>query len=299
MYLFIINPTAGNGQARMLWDETETKLKQLEIPYKALMSHSELATRKFIQDNVQTNSISSIGLIGGDGTVGSVIQAVAGTSISLAILPAGSGNDTARMFQLTSDPDQFVKGLIENKVKTIDLLKVENRYGMTIAGVGVDAVIGRRADRSFYKPILNKVRLGSFAYTIAAIITILTFKPFSSTVSVDGIDFTSNKTWLIAIGNTSSYGGGLIVCPQASSNDSLLNITILHDVGRMTILLRLFPALLKGEPIIQEGVTYMSGKQVHTETNRPVYVVMDGEVVQSTPLDIEVREQALKLIETT
>lgn len=299
MYLFIVNPSAGNGHARTLWDETEKKLQQHEISYKALMSHSEIAARKFIQENLRKQPIASIGVIGGDGTTSSVIQQIAGTSISLAILPAGSGNDTARMFRLTSDPDTFVKGLVKNDITTIDLLKVKKRFGITIAGAGVDAVIGRRVDRSFYKPLLNKLGIGSLAYSIAAIMTVLSFKPFTSTVTVDGIAYPMERTWLTAIGNTSSYGGGLVVCPQATPTDGILNITLLRDTGRLTVLLRLFPALLRGGPIIHKGVFYLTGKHIHIETNRPVSVVMDGEIIQTTPLEIDVCEKALRLIVTT
>lgn len=299
MYLFIINPSAGNGQARMLWDETEKKLKQYKIAYKALMSHSEIAARKFIQENIQTQSVTSIGVVGGDGTVSSVIQQVAGTSISLAILPAGSGNDTARMFRLTSDPGIFVKGLIKNQLTTIDLLKAKERFGITIAGAGIDAVIGRRVDRSIYKPLFNKLGIGSFAYTIAAIMTVLSFKPFTSTVTIDGVAYSMEKTWLAAVGNTTSYGGGLVVCPQALPSDGTLNITLLRDTKRLTVLLRLFPALLRGGPILHKGISYKTGKHIHIETNRPISVVMDGEIIQTTPLEINVCERALKLIATT
>ena len=160
-------------------------------------------------------------------------------------------------------------------------------------------MIGYHANHSFYKLILNKFGFGSFAYTIAAILTLLTFKPFKETVTIDERIYEFNKAWLTAIGNTSSYGGGLTVCPEALPTDGILNITLLHSVGRMTVLLQLFPALLRGLPIAHKGVSYITGKQVIIQTNRPIPVVVDGEIMKTTPIEIEIYKKALKIILTT
>lgn len=299
MYLFIVNPLSGNGHALSLWDEIEKILLHRKIDYNILISDSETATTQFISTQRQSTILKAVTVIGGDGTTGSVIQEIAGTDIPLAILPAGSGNDTAREFQLTAKPDHFIEKLLEHRTTAIDLLKVNDRFGITIAGVGIDATIGQRVNQSFYKPILNKLGIGSFAYTIAAVLTLLTFKPFKSIVTIDGTDYSLDTSWLTACGNTSSYGGGLAVCPEALPTDGILNITMLHDVSRMKVLLQLFPALLKGQPILRNGVTYKVGKEIFIQTNRPVSAIVDGEIVNSTPLRIAIHENALKLILTT
>jgi len=172
----------------------------------------------------------------------------------------------------------------------IDLLNINDRFGITVAGIGLDARIGQRVNHSFYKPILNKLGAGSFAYTIAALIELLSFKPFKSTVTIDDMTYTHDIAWLTACGNTSSYGGGLVVCPEASSTDGIINITMLHDVGRMNVLMRLFPALLRGQPILRQGVTYRTGKEITIETDRPIPAIIDGEVMMSTPLHVAIHE---------
>ncbi len=299
MYVFIVNPDAGKGQAAGLWNETENILQQQNIDYRVLISSSEKAAQSFITAQQQLQKLKAIAVIGGDGTMGSVIQSIAKTSISLAILPAGSGNDTARMFKLTTQPAQFIEQLIAHQTTAIDLLNINGRYGITVAGIGLDAMIGQRVNQSWYKPFLNKLGIGSSAYTIAAILELLSFQAFSSNLTIDGEHYPLKTAWLIACGNTSSYGGGLIVCPQASPTDGLLNLTMLHDVGRVKILLQLFPALLRGKPILRKGVTYIEGKELTIQTNRPIAVIVDGEIVTSTPLVISIQKQALQLVLTT
>ena len=299
MYVFIVNPLAGKGQASLLWDETEKILQQRNIDYRVLISNSETDARDFIIEIQQLHTIKTIAVIGGDGTTGSVIQSIAQTTIALAILPAGSGNDTARMFRLTRQPSRFIDQLIAHQTTTIDLLHVNDRFGISVVGIGIDAVIGQHVNQSWYKPFLNKLGIGSLAYPIAAVLALLFFPPFSSNVTIDGTDYKLETAWLIACGNTSSYGGGLVVCPQALPTDGVFNLTMLHDVGRIKILFRLFPELLRGKPILRKGVTYIEGKKLVIQTNRPVSVIVDGEVVTSTPLCIAIHEQALKLVVTT
>ncbi len=299
MYVFIVNLDSGRGQAARLWNETEDILQQRHIDYHVLISSSERAAQSFIAAQQQLHTLKAIAVIGGDGTMGSVIQSIAKTPIALAILPAGSGNDTARMFKLTTDPAQFIEQLVAHQTTAIDLLHINGRYGITVAGIGLDAMIGKRVNQSWYKPFLNKLGIGSFAYTIAAILELLTFQAFSSNVTIDNEHYPLNAAWLIACGNTASYGGGLVVCPQASPTDGLLNLTMLHDVGRVKILLQLFPALLRAKPILRKGVTYIKGKEIAIQTNRPIAVIVDGEIITSTPLVITIQKQALQLVLTT
>ncbi|WP_438318600.1 diacylglycerol/lipid kinase family protein [Sporosarcina sp. FA9] len=298
MYLFIINPISGNGKALPLWNEIEKKI-QSNIEYKAILSNSEKEARDFIVQQLKTNDIKAIVIIGGDGTVNSVIQEIAGTQVPIAVFPTGSGNDTARMFRLTRNADLFVKKLMENRTTSIDLLKVNGRYGVTVVGIGIDATIGERANKASYKPILNKLKLGSSVYTIAAVFALMTYKTFTSKVVIDEKEFSLQNSWLTAIGNTTSYGGGLVVCPTASPTDGFLNITMVSGVGRLTVLLRSFPALLKGRIILGKGVTYKTGKEITIQTDRPIQVVLDGEVILTTPLHISVQEKALMLVLTT
>lgn len=297
MYLFIINPISGNGKALPLWNDIEKNIPS-NMKYQAILSNSEIEARDFIVQQLKTTEIKAIGIIGGDGTVNSVIQEIAGTHVPIAIFPTGSGNDTARMFTLTRNPDLFVKKLIEHRTTSVDLLKVNGRYGVTVVGVGIDATIGERANNASYKPILNTLKLGSFVYTIAAVFALMSYQTFTSKVIIDEQEFPLRNSWLTAIGNTTSYGGGLVVCPTASPTDGFLNITMVSGVGRLTVLLRSFPALLRGRIIYGKGVTYQTGKVITIQTDRPIQVVLDGEIILTTPLHICVQEKELMLVLT-
>ena len=298
MYLFIINPLSGEGKTLAVWQKIEKLLVEQQISYIALSSTSVIETTEFIAKQLKLTGIKAVAIIGGDGTTSSIIQVLAETNTPVAIFPAGSGNDTARMFRLTDDPNRFVTGLLKGRTTSIDLLNLNGHFGITVAGTGIDSIIGNRVNHSFYKPFLNKLGIGSLSYTIATVISSLSFKPFNGKVTVDGEVYTLNKAWLIACGNTTSYGGGLNICPHALPTDGLLNVTMLHNVGRMNVLFRLFPSLLRGGPVFKKGVTYIEGKVITIESDRPIPAIVDGEIIKSTPLQIKVHEKALHLMLT-
>lgn len=299
MFVFVLNPLSGNGKSLKVWLQLEAKLKVQNIEYKILHSTSEVETATYLQKVKQNNSIRAVAIIGGDGTISSVIQGFANTNIPIAIFPTGSGNDTARMFQLTNNLERFLEGLLAYKIKTIDLLKVNERFGITISGVGIDAMIGHRVNQAFYKPVLSKFHMGSLAYLIAAVSSILSFQSFNGEITIDNEKTTIKNGWLIACGNTASYGGGIKICPQANPTDGILNITLFHKLKRFQAIKRIFPALLGGKEIFNEGVTYNKGTRVTIKTDRALPAIVDGEITTTTPLQITIHKKALHLLLTT
>ena len=297
MYLFIVNSDSGNKCALTSWKEIESLLIEQQIQYEVVISESQQATQKILADKQKL--IKTVGIIGGDGTINSVIQVVAETNIPIAIFPTGSGNDTAKMFQLTDNPQRFVQKMLDGESTVVDLIKINGQFGMTVAGTGLDAAIGNRVNQAFYKPMFNRLGIGAFSYILATIHTLLTFKPFNGKLTIDGYVVELTNAWLIACGNTSSYGGGLKICPQAHPTDGILNITHLHKAKRLKILFQLFPLLLQGKPVTRAGVFYNVGKEIIIETDRPLLATIDGEITISTPLRLSVREKALRILLTT
>ncbi|MCM3758148.1 diacylglycerol kinase family lipid kinase [Sporosarcina aquimarina] len=299
MYAIIVNPSSGRGKATQLFQRVEQLFIQYKMPHEALLSDSKEASNQFLKKLIGSCTLKAIVVIGGDGTTGSIVQLASEHSIPLAILPAGSGNDAARAFHLTRNPLVFFERLLDFSTQQIDLLDVDGKLGITIAAAGIDAEIGEKANRSFYKSLLNKFGLGGLAYPIAAIHTISSFTPFEVNVSIDDKPYFWHRTWLIAVGNTPSYGGGLRVCPDALTNDGLMHITIAHTANRSSLLLRLFPKLLHGNPIHSPSITYLTGSIVTLQANRDILFILDGEPIHAPRFTIRLQSEALQLVDTS
>jgi diacylglycerol kinase (ATP) len=99
------------------------------------------------------------------------------------------------------------------------------------------------------------------------------------------------QAMLVAIGNTSSYGGGMLICPEAEPYDGLLDITIIHPVGRLK-LLRLFPEMYSGKFVRDPCVEQLRVREVTVEG--PGLVGFgDGELIGAAPLRVCCRPRAL------
>lgn len=298
MFLFIVNEKAGNGKGARFWPKIKHKLLEKEMNYKKITSKSEAYTRQSIKQIAEKHAIQAIVVIGGDGTINSVLQEVKPLRLPLAIFPTGTGNDTARMFQLTDDPTQFINQLHDRRLKDIDLLQVNDRFGITVAGIGIDAMIAEKVNESTYKSLLGSVKLSSLSYLIAIFQIAVSFQPFQTMISIDGKSETFGHTWLIACGNTTFYGGGLHICPHADPTDGQLQITMFHSLPRLKALLRILPTVLSGKPNEKDGISYRVGKEVSITTKLPIKVVLDGEIIAQTPISIRIHRQALRLIMT-
>ncbi|WP_336825297.1 YegS/Rv2252/BmrU family lipid kinase [Sporosarcina sp. USHLN248] len=298
MYLFIINPASGNGRAFDKWSELQMMLRNKKIDYQFHICSSIVATNEFIERQCKLMTIKAIVIIGGDGTTHSVIQHLPYKNIPIAILPAGSGNDICRNFGLTNDTKTFIEKLFIADSEKVDVISVNGKIGLTVVGIGLDAMIGERADHSLYKKWLNMFNIGRFAYPIAAIFELLTFTPFQAKLLVDRQYIPTSKAWLIACGNTKKYGGGLKICPTADPANGKLALTLLDGAHRAKVLFSLFPQLLIGKTIQQKEVTYLSGKQFHIQTDRIIPVVIDGEILPTDNITIEILPQALQIIKT-
>ncbi|WP_046175229.1 diacylglycerol/lipid kinase family protein [Domibacillus indicus] len=298
MYLFIVNPSSGNRQAVSLWKKVEKVLKEKKVYYDVLIGGSEAAVRDFVWNRLKEEKVRAVAAIGGSGTLNAILQDLVHTDTAAALLPAGSENDAARIFGLTNNPHLFVEKLLKEKPTKLDVLKVNNSFGLTVSGIGLDAFIAGRSSKAVLRKILKRAGAGGLSFRLGALLSSFYFKPFKSIVTIDGDKYVSDRTWMIACGNTSLYGGGLVICPYAHPIDGIADVTLIHSVKRSRLLFGLFPLLIRGEPIFRTGVTYKKGKNIMIETNHPVQVMIDGEQIGMTPAVIAIYEKAVNMIIT-
>jgi diacylglycerol kinase (ATP) len=109
------------------------------------------------------------------------------------------------------------------------------------------------------------------------------FSPLQYRLTLDG-EVRELQAMLVAIGNTSSYGGGMLICPEAEPYDGLLDVTIIHPVGRLK-LLRLFPEMYSGKFVRDPCVEQLRVREVTVEG--PGLVGFgDGELIGAAPLRV-------------
>lgn len=284
MYLFIVNKNSGNGEGRRVWEKIAETLDHRGILYEHIFTHSaEEAHTYLVERLAATNGWDAVGVVGGDGTIHSLLTAMRGTGIPLAVFPAGSGNDTARGFRIPKKTKDALHVLLEGTPLETDLIATEGDNTLTALAVGFDAEVAHNVNNSRYKKICNRLGLGRAAYIIGVFHTLLTFRPAPLTVDIDGNPHRFDSAWLAAINNVTSYGGGLKICPDAKTDDGQLDICIVHGCSRLELLL-LFPTLLFGRHTRLPFVTMLRGRNVTVHSSLPRMALGDGERVASTPV---------------
>lgn len=296
MYLFVINEQSGNGSGSRIWSIIRSVLHERRIDYEHIVASSREEANALLKERLHASARwRAVGVVGGDGTIHGLLPVLRGSGIPLAVIPAGSGNDTARGFGIPIQPLDALYVMLEGRAMEIDLIAVQDQAAITALAVGFDAKTADNVNRGWYKKLCNKLGIGRVSYLIGIIHTLLTYKPSSLTIECDGITEHYSKAWLTAINNVASYGGGLEICPGANPGDGLLDICVVHNCSRLKLLL-LFPTVLTGRHISLPYVRLRRGRSVTVRSPQPLLALGDGEPMGRTPITAAAEQGALRIM---
>jgi diacylglycerol kinase (ATP) len=288
----IVNPTSGGGKGKALGERFASGLKERGIDFVDLSGSSARAALVNGRSAITDGLIDGLVVLGGDGMVHLGVNLVAETDLPLMVVGAGTGNDSARLFGMPiHDIEASLEYLAENlsKVRSVDAARVTNASGMhTLFGsvsAGFDAIVNARANRLRFPK-------GKSKYSVSLFLELPKFQPIKYRVVIDGVS-RSLEAMLIAVANAPAYGGGMLISPSSSVTDGLLDLFIVHKIGRLE-LVKLFPKVFTGGHISHPAVEFVSAKRVelHAES---IPAFADGEAVGQTPLTVEVLPGALKV----
>lgn len=281
MWLLAINPTSAQGSGAKVGQLVSNYLSERKISYRLVTGSNALT----FQENLRKESAIANGIIavGGDGLIHMSLQVAAHTNIPLVPIPAGTGNDFVRT--LGWDPEKPLEPLwaaLTKDPESIDLGNVDGEFFGAIASTGFDSLVNERA---------NKMRWpkGPAKYNVAMALEIPKFKPKNYRFTVDGESF-QREAMLIAVANGRSYGGGMLICPDANLQDGLFDLLILNPVSKREFI-SIFPSVYEGKHITHPAVEIMRAREVTIEADAICYA--DGERVGPMPAHIVVAEKAL------
>lgn len=287
--LLIVNEQAGKGKTKKRWPTFERYLQTFGINHDV---HFTSRPKEAIEVAKQAtaNQYTHVIAVGGDGTVNEVVNGIAGQNIGFGVLPTGTGNDLARMLNIPTDPFLSVRKIWTEVQRPIDLLKLNGSYVAGAVGIGLDGAVAEDINRVSWKK-----RIGTFGYVLSMLKLIFTFPPFSMHLEIDDRPITFRDCWLVAIGNTQFYGGGMKICPNAKHDDGLLDVCVVHNLTYLE-LVKLFPSVFSGRHILHPNVLCLQGRSVRILTDPAVPVHGDGEFLGKTPGEIHIHPQALNII---
>jgi diacylglycerol kinase (ATP) len=278
MWALVINPVSGHGKGATVGTYVAGFLTQKKIPYTIVTGNSSIALIDHLQIFIDKNpDCEGVIAVGGDGLLHIVLQKVVPAQIPFTVIPAGTGNDFVRTLGWDlQNIDELLNTILSTKPTSIDLGLVDGEWFGAILSTGFDSIVNERANTLRWPK-------GQMKYNASIAIELPRFKPRHYEILLDDRTI-STQAMLIAVSNGRSYGGGMMVCPNASVTDGFFDVMVLHPISKPEFL-KVFPRVFSGTHIDHPAVEIVRSKTVKIESSAVAYA--DGERIGQLPVVAE------------
>ena len=279
MWAVVINPVSGGGKGAVLGTEVAGFFTEKGLPYQIITATSADKLSKSLSEflDKNSNSIDGVIAVGGDGLAHLVLQIAVPRKIAFSVIPAGTGNDFVRALGWSlNEIKTQLNHVISSPPAKIDLGLADSEWFGAVLSTGFDSVVNEKANT------LNWPK-GPMKYNVAIAMELPKFKPLNYVIELDN-QIIETEAMLIAVGNGSSYGGGMKVCPHADLKDGLFDVMVLRPVSKIEFI-KVFPTVFSGKHIEHRQVDIYRTKRVSLQAQAVAYA--DGERIGGLPVRAE------------
>lgn len=283
--VLFVNPVSGRRRAVGLAFEAADLLAEAGHQVQTIIG-TDVDDAERQLDLAIADRIDNVVVVGGDGQIHSVLGRIAHSDLTLGLIPAGTGNDTARVLGIPRDDLAAAVDLITTgATRRIDLAKAGNSYVSTVVASGFDSKVNERANAMTWPR-------GNIRYNIAMLAELRVFVPLEFDLTLDGKSMPT-EAMLVAVGNGPSFGGGMRICEGAEIDDGLLDVVIVEPISKIE-LIKVFPKVYKGTHLDHPAVVRHQVREV-TIASPSVVAYGDGERLGLLPLNVTVEPAALRV----
>ena len=282
----LTNPTAGKGKGTRVREVALQQLRAAGLEVRDVQGRDADEALDLARQAV-ADGVDALVICGGDGMVHLGVQAVATTGTPLGIVPAGTGNDVARYFDIPrKDPVAASARVVAGRTRTVDLARSGSRYFVTVLAAGFDAIVNERANKMTWPR-------GQMRYNIATLAELRVFQPLPYTLELDG-ESVRLDAMLVAVGNGPSFGGGLRITEGAVLDDGMLDVVIIKPMSKPG-LVKTYPKLFKGTHVTHPAYEHHLVRSV-TVAAPGIVSYADGERFGPLPMTIDCAPGALTVL---
>jgi diacylglycerol kinase (ATP) len=288
--LFVVNPAARGGRAARL----------LTLVRRAIAEHGGagevVCTERAGHATALAREAASAGFdavigVGGDGTLQEIANGlVTGAQLlPIGAVPTGSGNDFVRSLGLPTAPSAAVALAWSTAERLVDLAACGERYFINVGGAGFDARVARAA---YSMP--SVLRFGAVPYVAGVLRELMHNTAHELRIHLNDRTL-QRRALMVAVANGAFYGGGMMICPEASRDDGLLDLCVVGAVSRPEVL-RLLSAVFSGKHVGDPHVEFFRTRMVRIESAQPCELHLDGELAGTLPAEFRAVPQALRVL---
>ena len=288
-YKLIANPHAGQGRGRGITTEVVRHLKARGIHYDLEMTAGPGDAENSAALACAGKEFSAVISIGGDGTLNEIIQKAVFTGKPLAVVPAGSGNDFAKVLNTPKKLDDMVDMILAGRTKVVDAGRMNTRFFANNVGIGFDAAVNYNTRK------VTWVKSGLAVYLSAMIKTLSRYRPLPLKITIEGEVF-NQRMFLVSIGNGTTCGGFRLT-PHAKIDDNLLDITMVKPLS-LPQLFRHLPKVFQGTIDRTHHAITRRAERLTVESIHPLPLHIDGEIyaLEGNSCEISTVPKALTII---
>lgn len=212
----------------------------------------------------------------------------------LGVLPGGRGNDLARVLGLGQDPVAACAVIAAGHTHELDLGIADAKAFVGIASVGFDSEANRIANQA-------PRWLGNLVYLYGALSALARWRPVRFEIELDPQadppgERHSFTGYTVGACNSTSYGGGMRVAPEALLDDGLLDVLVLEDVSKLRFLGGVLPKVFRGTHTQEPTVKSFRAREVAISADRPLTVYADGDPIAQLPARVTVQPAAVSVL---
>jgi YegS/Rv2252/BmrU family lipid kinase len=298
MIAAVVNPQSASGKTEREWPEIaralERKAGAVTARFTKERGQAIAVTRELLEQGFGT-----IIAVGGDGTVNEVANGFfrdgrpVREGARLGVLPRGTGGDFRRGFGLPAQLEKAIDIVAQGRSRRIDMARAVFRGGerlfINLTSFGMGGEVAARS-RNVLSPLSGKL---AFLYATANVL--FRYRPKTVRLRLDGRDAGEHAILNIAVGNGPFHGGGMHVCPRASMDDGLLEVTVIHHLGLLQ-LARDLPVLYSSDIYRHPKTRHFRAQRIQAFCDEVASIEVDGEPLGSLPLEITVMPRAIDVL---
>lgn len=278
----IFNPIAGQSDPEQDLAQIRAYLEP-EIELDIRQTTPELDATRLAKEAVARGA-SAIVASGGDGTLSAVAGALVGTNIPLGIISRGTANAFASALNLPDTIEAACQTILQGETRVVDAALCNGLPMVLLAGIGFEADTVEQADRE------AKKRLGLLAYILAGLRQLGQMEKFEAEIETED-KIIKVEAAAVTIANAAPPTSILAQGPAGLIvDDGLLDVTIVAPVnvaGAIAASYHLLQTALSGDATERDDIGYLRARRVQVRTNPPQKVALDGEIIGTTPVEVE------------
>ncbi len=278
----IFNPVAGQSDPEQDLLTIETFLAP-EIDLDIRLTTPEVDAGQLAQEAVE-RGVHMIIASGGDGTLSAAANALVGTNIPLGIISRGTANAFASALGIPDTIEGACQTILQGTTRVVDAAQCNGKPMVLLAGVGFEAEMVEKADRE------SKNRFGMLAYIMAGVKQLREFDTFEAKIETDEKVITVTAG-AVTIANAAPPTSILAQGPAGIIfDDGLLDLTVVapeNRTGAIASAYHLLQSAFRGDAAERDDIGYLRARRIKVTTEPPQKVVLDGEIIGTTPIDVE------------